>query len=448
MAVVRREADYLIVGAGAMGMAFADVVLKEQPTATIAMVDRHAHAGGHWNDAYPFVFLHQPAAFYGVTSEKLGSGGSELASRSEILAYYERVLHKFESTGRFEFFPTSEHHADGSITSRIDPARRIEIAVRDRLVDATYLNVQVPSIRPPQYEVDDGVPILAINGLAKIHEPYDAYVVVGAGKTGIDAVLFLIDQGVDAGQIRWIVPNDSWFLDRPQIQPGRIVDFFVAPFDIVLRCDSVDEVFHELEADGQLLRLDDNEWPTKYRCATVNGEELEKLREVGEIVRLGRVRRIRRDVIELERGSVPSREKTLYVDCTADGLARRPVRPVFEKGRITLQSLTMCQQVFSASVIGHVAGMRTDDADRNGLCGPVPHPEVPADFLRCMHGTFTNARKWARRIPWFLDRNRLNFGHHDSLVRRIQLGWILHRVVPGVIERCESILSKEGVPVG
>ena len=78
MALQQVEVDTLIVGAGAMGMAFADVVLTEQPGETIAMVDRHPRPGGHWNDAYPFVSLHQPAAFYGVNSEKLGRGGAEL----------------------------------------------------------------------------------------------------------------------------------------------------------------------------------------------------------------------------------------------------------------------------------------------------------------------------------------------------------------------------------
>ena len=61
MAVEQVEVDTLIVGAGAMGMAFADVVLSEHPRKRIAMVDRHPRPGGHWNDAYPFVSLHQPA---------------------------------------------------------------------------------------------------------------------------------------------------------------------------------------------------------------------------------------------------------------------------------------------------------------------------------------------------------------------------------------------------
>jgi len=67
------EADYVIIGAGAMGMAFADEILTRSDAA-IAIIDAHAKPGGHWNDAYPFVHLHQPSSFYGVNSKELGSG--------------------------------------------------------------------------------------------------------------------------------------------------------------------------------------------------------------------------------------------------------------------------------------------------------------------------------------------------------------------------------------
>ena len=66
-------ADYLVMGAGAAGMAFADSVLTETE-ATLVIVDRRDRPGGHWNDAYPFVRLHQPASYYGVNSAPLGSG--------------------------------------------------------------------------------------------------------------------------------------------------------------------------------------------------------------------------------------------------------------------------------------------------------------------------------------------------------------------------------------
>ena len=52
------EADYLVVGAGASGMAFADA-LTQHSDARVALVDRRHGPGGHWLDAYPFVRLHQ-----------------------------------------------------------------------------------------------------------------------------------------------------------------------------------------------------------------------------------------------------------------------------------------------------------------------------------------------------------------------------------------------------
>jgi cation diffusion facilitator CzcD-associated flavoprotein CzcO len=56
------ETDYLVVGTGGTAMAFVDTLLTETD-AEIVMVDKHHRPGGHWNDAYPFVRLHQPSAY-------------------------------------------------------------------------------------------------------------------------------------------------------------------------------------------------------------------------------------------------------------------------------------------------------------------------------------------------------------------------------------------------
>ena len=47
------ECDYLVVGAGAAGMAFVDTLLTEDPTCRVVLVDRRAKAGVHWVDSYP-----------------------------------------------------------------------------------------------------------------------------------------------------------------------------------------------------------------------------------------------------------------------------------------------------------------------------------------------------------------------------------------------------------
>ena len=96
--------DYLIVGSGAVGMAFADTLFHET-NCRMVIVDRHHGPGGHWNDAYPFVRLHQPSAYYGVNSKPLGTlskdqtglnvGMYERATSSELVAYYEQLMQQF-----------------------------------------------------------------------------------------------------------------------------------------------------------------------------------------------------------------------------------------------------------------------------------------------------------------------------------------------------------------
>ena len=66
------DCDYLIIGAGASGMSFLDE-LFHSTSFTFIIVDKHAKPGGHWNDAYEFVTLHQPAQYYGVKSKQLGN---------------------------------------------------------------------------------------------------------------------------------------------------------------------------------------------------------------------------------------------------------------------------------------------------------------------------------------------------------------------------------------
>ncbi|MDX1746287.1 MAG: NAD(P)-binding protein, partial [Halobacteriales archaeon] len=113
------ETDYLVVGAGAMGMAFTDTLIDESD-ADVVMVDRRADPGGHWNDAYPFVRLHQPSAVYGVDSRQLGSnkidedgpnaGFYERATGAEICDYYRRVLdEKFLPSGQVRFFGMNDY---------------------------------------------------------------------------------------------------------------------------------------------------------------------------------------------------------------------------------------------------------------------------------------------------------------------------------------------------
>ena len=409
------DTDYLILGAGAMGMAFADVILAEDPHARLIMIDRRSGPGGHWNDAYPFVRLHQPAAFYGVNSTHLGQGGADLTSGPEIVAYYNNAMDRFLATGRVRFLPMTEHQGAGRAISTVDRDRAFTITARRRIVDSTYMQVQVPSVCPPRYTVDDDVALVPPNGLVKIKRPHERYVVIGAGKTGIDAILFLLDQGAAPERIQWIVPHDAWLWDRATVQPGGILDTIVTMLHVVACTTDINDIYLTLERQGILLRVDADLVPTKWRCATVERDEIQKLRTIENVVRMGRVQRVSRTQLQLDEGTIDAPEDSLHVDCTANGLAKLPPKPLFTDGLVTLQSVFMCQQTFSAALLAHLELLNTTDAHRNRICTAVPHPELKEDFPTALRTSAQNMINCNLQIPVWLRRSRLYLGHHETL---------------------------------
>ncbi|MFP1152269.1 NAD(P)/FAD-dependent oxidoreductase [Mycobacterium sherrisii] len=386
------EADYLVIGAGAMGMAFVDTLLTEtsETSARVVMVDRNAAPGGHWNAAYPFVRLHQPSAFYGVNSLRLGrdtiertgwnEGLYELASAEEVLGYYDHVMRRrLLPTGRVEYFPNSEYLGAGRFVTAGGEQYRVRVA--HRVVDATYLGVTVPAMRPPPYPVAPEVACIPPNDLPG-NLGYERYVIVGAGKTGIDTCLWLLAQGIDPERLTWIMPRDSWLLDRATMQPGpmfavRIKAAFIAQLRAIRDATSPHDLLIRLEDAGTLLRV-----------------------QAHQMVLEGGVRRVD--------------DRTLYLDCSADGAEKRPATPIFESGRITLQSVRGCQQVFSAALTAHVEAAYADDDRKNRLGEALPHPDTDLDWLRLARADYANQLRWFDdpELTAWLSECRLDlFGH-------------------------------------
>jgi hypothetical protein len=81
--------DYLVVGAGASGLAFVDTLVAEDANVEVTVIDRRPAPGGHWVDAYPFVRLHTPSAYYGVNS--LALGADRIDDAGENAGFYERA---------------------------------------------------------------------------------------------------------------------------------------------------------------------------------------------------------------------------------------------------------------------------------------------------------------------------------------------------------------------
>ena len=413
------ETDYLVVGAGASGMAFADALVAHAG-AEVVLVDRRHRPGGHWLDAYPFVRLHQPSAYYGVESRPLGgdridehgpnAGFYERASAAEICEYYSRVLEEhLLPTGRVRFVAMSDHRANGDehlVVSLLDGS---EVVVKPRLkvVDATYVQSEIPSRHVPGFTVEAGVRLVPPNDLVDLAEPAGRFTVVGAGKTAIDTCVWLLEAGVDPDRIRWIRGRDPWQFDRSFTQPLDLVGSYMRLQArwVEAAAAAVDghDLARRLEDAGVFVRLDPAVEPLAFRGATVSLREIDALRTIEHVVRARRVRSIGRTRVTTDAGEIPGGPREIYVDCTAAGVPPSPPRPVFESGRITIQYLAVGFLPWSAATIGFVESTGLDDEEKNRLCPPVVFSGDVADLARlarsAMQGTVARVRDEAVG-PW------------------------------------------------
>jgi hypothetical protein len=396
MAIDSLETDYLVVGAGAMGMAFTDALI-DHADVHVTLVDRRHAAGGHWQDAYPFVQLHQASLFYGVASTVLGTGAlqqqgpeagfHERARRSEIQAYYDNILRRrFIDSGRVTFLGGSEYHTDGTadlITSRVSGVTR-RVDVRRRVVDATYLSPTIPATTPPPFGVVDGARVVAVNELAALADAASSYVVVGAGKTATDGIVWLLENGVQPDRIVWVRPREPWMLNRAVVQPDPAVALRLAVDTMAAAADaeSLDDMFLRLEAAGVMVRIDTSVAPTMAKTPTLGTWELDLLRSVENVVRLGHIRHVTAREIVLEDGVVPLAPGSLVVHCAASGLQYPPLVPLWGLDKIRLQTIRVGFPCFCAALAGYVEATRDDDGEKNRLCPPNTLPNTLADWAR------------------------------------------------------------------
>jgi hypothetical protein len=396
MATGSLTTDYLVVGAGAMGMAFTDALI-DHADVHVTLVDRRHAAGGHWQDAYPFVQLHQASVFYGVASTMLGHGDvqasgpevglQERARQSEIRAYYDDILHhRFLGSGRVAFLGASEYHADGSahlVTSRVSGETR-QIHVQRRVVDATYLSPTIPATTPPPFGVADDARVIPVNELARLDVAPTNYVIVGSGKTATDAIVWLLANGVAQERIVWVRPRDPWMLNRARVQPDPVVALGLAADTMAAAADaeSPDDLFLRLESSGVMLRIDREVVPTMAKTPTLGTWELELLRTIEHVVRRGHVRQVTNREVVLDDGVVPLAPGSLVVHCAASGLQYPPLVPLWEPDKIRLQTIRVGFPCFCAALAGYVEATRDDDRERNRVCPPSNLPNHAADWAQ------------------------------------------------------------------
>jgi hypothetical protein len=394
------ETDYLVVGAGASAMSFVDSILANSDR-EVVLVDRRHRPGGHWLDAYPFVRLHQPSANYGVAGRPLGTnrieteglneGFYEQASAHEICDHYHRALDEdFLPTGRVRFLGVSNYVGADGDRHRIESLLSGEattVRVRRKLVDATYVASDIPSRHTPGFGIGDGVRFVTPNQLVDLQEPAPRFTLIGAGKTAADTCLWLQENGIPSDAIRWIKPREPWIINREYAQPlekvgssfMRLQAFFM---EAAASATDPHDFTRRLEDLGAIVRADRGVEPTMFKGSTMAPKEIDRLREVDDVVRLGHVRNLTTTSVELADGTVPAVPGEVFVDCTAEGVRAVEPKPLFEPDRLTLEFVTLGVVPWSAATLGYIEATRDDDAEKNRLCPPVTFNGRAEDMIR------------------------------------------------------------------
>jgi len=307
----------------------------------------------------------------------------DLASGQQILEYYKAVVEQFRECGRVQLYFNCEYSKDESgnhIVTNVDTNEVTRVYCKK--VVAVHSNVVVPGMRNgPPFPVDSSINFSPVNDLPTHLESkqFKKYVVIGAGKTGSDAITYLLRNGVHQSVITWITSRDVWYFVRDGIWGGYksyrkdSVNFV----DPLVKCKTLHEVMMQYEKDEIMGRIDTSRFPTVFKGPTIDKAELAGFRSIKDIVRLGRVTGITSDEIKLEQGTVPlsSPADTLFVDCMADfdgtfyGYRFSEDFKVFDGDQINLGPIIVTFNVSCTSaIIAYIERTFADDSEmRNNL---------------------------------------------------------------------------------
>ena len=431
-------ADYVVIGAGASGLAFVDTIISESD-ATIIIIDNRHKPGGHWVDTYSFVTLHQPSSFYGVNSKELSNGKidhsglnqglNELASGAEVQAYYDNVMRDtLLPSGRVKYFPMCEYLGDGRVKHLIN---KQEFSVRhtNKLVDSTYYKTSIPKTHTPQFKVDDSLIMIPPNDLPNTlnvsKHGFEHFTILGGGKTAIDTCLWLLQNQVKPNNITWYMPRDAWFIDRQNAQPSP--EFFAdsigaqaSQLEAIADSTSSADMFLRLERAGVFLRLDAKVLPEMFHGATISKAELALIQSIKNIVRKGRVLTISPTEVTCTDGTETAVKNSLYIDCTASAITNLAIVPVFQDDTIKIQTVRAYQPTFSAAFIAHLELTYTDNDKKNKLSKVVPLPNRVEDWIEMTYRNMMNQFFWSKEPglkTWMLQQRLDGFSKLVSNVK-------------------------------
>jgi hypothetical protein len=229
--------------------------------------------------------------------------------------------------------------------------------------------------------------------------------------------------------------------DRAVVQPDPVIySGMVADiFESAAQADSIDDLFLRMEDRGVMLRIDPMVTPTMAKTPTLARWELNRLRTIDHVIRLGHVRRIDPGRLVCDRGEASIDRQAVVVHCAAAGLRYPATIPIWGPKAITLQSVAT-GPIFGAAVTGYVEATRVEDIEKNRLCIAHPYPDSCADWPRFMVLSAKGSAALAK------EPDVLQWAHSTSLFRsRVPAEQAGHADVVAALARLRSA-REAGLP--
>jgi hypothetical protein len=225
--VTSTRADLCVVGTGIAALNALVVASGYlQKGQRVVLVERRSRCGGMWNDAYPFVRLHQPHGMFTAGSIKWQGGRprSHLAARHEVLDHFAHVLDVVRTRVELDECYGWEFTEHEELDSRV--------LVRARNAEGEHLEVDAAKlIKGFGFEIGPDLPLKLTSDRVRsiapsmIHEHRDELYggdgpiwIVGGGKTAMDTAHLLVTEA-PGREVNMIVGAGTLFGRRDRLFP-------------------------------------------------------------------------------------------------------------------------------------------------------------------------------------------------------------------------------------
>lgn len=296
--MLKRSVDYLVVGGGFAGLNAVAAIKKVNKDASVLCVDRHAAPGGSWNDYYPFVRLHAPHPHFGVNGHKWNIGPPEmLADRQQVLHHFQSFSDTLDKQS-FEFSPETDFiHLEDKVAMLENKHKgKLPVQVQKNVIDARGFNYTSHQ-QADMCEHSDGTTIgreVTPNDLPEVlsnRKGETLYVIIGGGKTGMDAALWLGKHKAPTDEIMLVTGRNKAFFNRDTTFPDKdklkysdpsLVDQFVQMATLYDGQNGSDVLSQMIEDNMQHYVGD--EPPTTFSFGVLGEEEKRGVEAVARVV--------------------------------------------------------------------------------------------------------------------------------------------------------------------